>query len=130
MIIPLLILAVVFIIFLGFYLYNTCILHQVAYTAALRGSLVKEGNNAQIEAYTHRELEKLIEGRLLAVKGWEGQVRVSGSRVKVELSMDVYIPVGGWLLEKTGLWVFQTNAEARRLEPVSIIRTIRAFTGG
>ena len=71
LIMPLLISAIIFTLYLGFYLYNVCILHQVAYTAALRGSLVKEGSNAQIEEFTDGQLKELVEGRLLAVKTME-----------------------------------------------------------
>ncbi len=125
LVMPLLFLAIIFTLYLGFYLYNVCILHQVAYTAALRGSLVKEGSNAQIEEFTYSQLEELVEGRLLAVKTRESRVQVSWNKVRVGLSMTVNVPFSGWISEKIGLWTFQTEAEAERLEPVSIIRGIR-----
>ncbi|MGN0289914.1 MAG: TadE family protein [Lachnospiraceae bacterium] len=129
LIMPLLISAIIFTLYLGFYLYNVCILHQVAYTAALRGSLVKEGSNAQIEEFTDGQLKELVEDRLLAVKTMESRVQVSWNKVRVGVSISVYMPFGEWISHKVGLWTFETQAEAKRLEPVNIIRSMRTVGG-
>ena len=62
---PLILGGIIFIIYLGFYLYNCCLLQQAAYTAALRGSLIEEGRDSEIRQWTEEELNRLLEQRLL-----------------------------------------------------------------
>lgn len=129
LIMPLILLGMVFTLFLGFYLYNVCILRQAAYTAALRGSLVKEGNTAQIEEYTKEQLEELIGDRLLAVESMECQVEVSLTRVKVRVSLQTYSPLTALVFEQASLWKFEAETVAKRLDIVSFIRGIRMVGG-
>ena len=128
-IIPLILLGIAFSIYLGFYLYNVCLLRQIAYTAALRGSLQQEGSNAQIEEYTYEQLKELIGQRLLAVENLQSRVEVSFSKVKVRVSMSIHMPWEKWFFTQSGFWEFEGTAEAKRREPVSIIRSIRALGG-
>lgn len=126
---PLIFLGIIFTLYLGFYLYNVCILRQVAYTAALRGSLVKEGNNSQIEAYTEEQLNQLIGDRLIAVEQVNYQIDVSLTRVRVEVSLQIYSPLTGLVFPKISLWEFEDEAVAKRLDMVSFIRSVRTVGG-
>ncbi|MBQ9990866.1 MAG: pilus assembly protein [Lachnospiraceae bacterium] len=125
LIMPLVLLGIVFILFLGFYLYNVCILRQVAYTAALRGSLLTEGSNAEIEEYTEEQLMELVGNRLIAVEDMEYQVEVSLTKVKVKIFLQTYSPLTDLFFEKASLWKFEDEAVAKRLDMVSFIRGIR-----
>lgn len=129
LLLPLITMGIVFTLYLGFYLYNVCLLRQIAYTAALRGSLQKEGNNAQIEEYTNEQLKDLISQRLLAIENLESRVEVTFSVVRVKLSMSMQMPLAKWFFPGAGLWEFAGEAKAKRLEPVTIIRGIRAMGG-
>lgn len=129
MLMPMILGGIVFTLYLGFYLYNVCLLQQVAYTAALRGSLIKEGSNEQIEEYTKNELNELLSSRLLAIKEWEGRVEVSSGKVRIWVSATTCMPFGEWLSSRLGFWEYETNVQATRMDAVSHIRGIRILGG-
>lgn len=126
---PLAVVVVIFLLHLCFYLYNQCILRQVAYTAALRGSLLKEAGNEEIEAYTTQQVSRLLEDRLLAVKEPKISVEVTLTRVRVKVSMSIHSPLLESFFPGSGIWEFQDEAVAKRLDGVSFIRGIRMLGG-
>lgn len=126
---PLAVAGVVFTIYMGFYLYNLCVIQQVAYTAALRGSLERNLSQNEVQQYTERELEKLIQGRLLAIDRIEKEVRVNLSSVEVQIEAVIKMPMHSFLSEKIGLWHIEEKAKANRLNPVFVIRGIRKLKG-
>lgn len=122
---PMILGGIIFIIYLGFYLYNCCLLQQAAYTAALRGSLLEERSNSEIRQWTGEELDRLLEQRLLAWKEWGSHVEVSAAEVKVRVWAEGGIPFRGFLSSQIGFWEYETSADAKRLDPVFYIRTLR-----
>lgn len=126
---PLVVLGIVFSLFLGFYLYNITILRQVAYLAALRGSLLREEANSSIEEYTKKQLEELVEGRLIAVDELGCQVEVSLHQVRVKVFLETYSPFVGLLVEEAGVWKFEAEAKARRLVMTDFIHEMRRVKG-
>lgn len=122
---PMAVAGVVFTIYLGFYLYNLCVIHQVAYTAALRGSLERNLSQSEVQQYTEQELEKLIDGRLMAISHIEKEVKVGISKVEVYISAEIEMPFAAFISDKIGIWRIQKTAEAGRIDPVFVIRNIR-----
>lgn len=125
MIMPVMVVGIVFTIYIGFFLYNVCVIHQTAYLAALRGSRQQELNQEQIEQYTLNQLNQLIRNRLIATKKTEKNVRVSARSVIVSISITINMPFSGFLTEKLGIWKYSTKAEAVRIHPVKTIRYLR-----
>ncbi len=122
---PLLLGGIVLTIYLGFFLYNSCLIRQAAYTAALRGSLIKEGSKEQIEDTARQALEKLLENRLLAVEEWEAHITAGLTEVKVHIRAKGQIPFVQIISESIGIWTYEGKGEAKRLKPVDFIRTVR-----
>ena len=49
LVLPLILGGIIFVLYIGFYLYNFATVKQVAYIAALRGSQTKDVSSAEIE---------------------------------------------------------------------------------
>jgi len=127
---PMLAAAIVFTIYMGFYVYNVCLAHQNAYLAALRGSLIEEASLGEVETYTLSELEELTKERWLSAEHVTKEVSVSLSRVTVSVAVVMRMPFSGWLSEELRLWKIEGTATAARIYPVTILRGIRKLTTG
>jgi Flp pilus assembly protein TadG len=122
MVMPLLLAGIVFTLYLGFYLYNVCLVRETAYTAALRGSLEQDMGTAALKDYTEKQLDELLSGRLLAASAAEKEVKVSLTRVTVRVSLSMDMPFSAFISPLTRLWTYTATASAKRLRPTAILR--------
>ena len=77
LVIPIVIGGIIFILFLGFYLYNVCVVKQGSYIAALRGSQLMDATSDEVEAYVQQQLENLVENQILAEEDIEKEISAS-----------------------------------------------------
>lgn len=129
LIVPMVVGGIIFILYLGFYLYNVCAVKQAAYIAALRGSQMKKASDDEVEMYVEQQLEQLLEKQLLTLNNWEKDINVSVWRVKVQITSDIKMPFSGLLSSITDIWKIEGKAEANRINPVEIIRGVRKTDG-
>lgn len=122
---PMLLGGIIFIIYMGFYLYNVGTIKQTAYIAALRGSQEKYKSADAIENYVEQEVQKMLSNRMLVKENMEIKTKVFSNKVSVEIEFGMKAPFfqGSW--SKINLWKMETKAEAVRLNPVDIIRNVR-----
>lgn len=125
MLMPLILGGIIFVIYLGIYLYNVSTLKQASYIAALRGSQLNGVSGEQIKHYTEQQLNKLLEDQVLAKERLKMQVLVTSSKVKVNISTKITMPFAGFISKTIGFWEIENEAEADRLNPVDIIRNVR-----
>jgi len=126
---PVILSVIVLVIYLSFYLHDRAVLSSAAYTAALRGSQMKEGSD--IAGDVTKQAEELIRNRLLGTTEVETRVESNGSSIVVSYGGTVRIP-GGALLCKylTGGKDYipvQASAKAATSDAVSFIRRIRVL---
>lgn len=129
MIMPLIIVGIVFIIYVGFYLYDVSVIRQISYVAALRASRQTDFTSAQMEQYAKNQLKELIDKRLLAVETWRDEIKVNSRTVRISVSAAVQMPFSGFISEKLDLWRIESEAEVTRINPVKYIRTLRGGNG-
>lgn len=129
LVIPFVIGGIIFILYLGFYLYNACVIKQVACVAALRGSQLQKATTEEVEAYVQQQLENLLENQMLAEENIDKEIRVSAGKVKVRINSEMKMPLAEWISSETNLWSIESKAEASRLNPVDIIRNVRKING-
>ena len=129
LIFPVLLCGIIFIIYIGFYLYNAGTIKQAAYIAALRGSQVKHESLDTVERYVEQELEKMLMNRMLVKENMENKVKVSLNKVNVEIEFAMKVPFLQWFFPEIKLWKIEEKAEAARINPVDIIRNVRKING-
>ena len=125
LLLPMILGGIIFIIFLGFYLYNAVTVKQAVYIAALRGSQVKEESRDAIESYVEQELEKMLCNRILSGENMEIKTKVSDHKVHVEMGLVTNISLSQEIDSKINFGTIRSKAEASRINPVDIIRSVR-----
>lgn len=129
-IIPFAVMGIVFIIYIGFYLYDVCIIRQISYIAALRASEQIDFTKGELEKYARKQLEELKKNRLLIIQNWEEKIDVNIKRIRINISAEVSMPFRFTLFEKLGMWEIKSNVQAIRVNPAGVIRNLRGSDDG
>ena len=72
--------GIMFLIYLGMYLYNAATIKQIAYISALRGSLLTETNQKNVKAYISDQIHILSEEKLYLVSSRKEDIYVTNSK--------------------------------------------------
>lgn len=95
-IMPVVIIITLMLIYLGFFLYNRCVMTQKSYVAALRGSIYDEERKENILArdqYMEEELRELYGTKLLAGAGVESHIAMEKKEVTVKTELFMRVPI-------------------------------------
>ncbi|MDD2972334.1 MAG: TadE/TadG family type IV pilus assembly protein [Lachnospiraceae bacterium] len=129
-IMPVIIIITVMLLYLGFFLYDRCIMDQKTYVAAFRGSIYDEelrDNTLDRKRYTEEELSHLYDKKILTGKGVTMDMQCDSKMVKVISGTKVTIPFAT-LLRNQGYengWNIQVEKKAAILDEVDFIRSCR-----
>ena len=130
-ILPMAILFTTVMIFMAFYSYDRCIIEQIAYEAAMRGTS-NHFDNAQ-EAYeaANRAAARLTDGNLFALNHLTHSVSVTADSVVVSYDCKINMPLITWLGEYTDDldFSFKVVREAKRIKQTQSIRMFRTIKG-
>ena len=129
-IMPMIIIVLIFIIYIGFYLYDVCAVGQFAYIAALRTSQQKDLTMEELEVYGKNQLEELITNRLVVTDTRQEKIKVTVRKIEVEISTMIQMPFSNFISEKMGLWKIRGEGEVVRTDPVKYIRSVRGKNDG
>ena len=129
LVLPLILGGIIFVLYIGFYLYNFATVKQVAYIAALRGSQTRDVSYAEIENYVERQVDELLLGQILAKENIKKEVEVFAGSIKVKIYTSVKIPFAGLLPFTDNFLEIQGESWVNRTEPIEIIRGIRKING-
>ena len=129
LVLPTIIGGIIFILYLGIFLYNYCTINQTAYIAALRGSQIKNVSTDEIDNYVKKQIDELLFQNILAREEVKKEVRTSIGKVTVKMSTDVNIPFTDLLSAKIHIWEIKTEGYANRVNPIEIIRGVRKING-
>lgn len=129
LVLPTIIGGIIFILYLGIFLYNYCTINQTAYIAALRGSQIKNVSTDEIDNYVKKQIDELLFQNILAREEVKKEVSTSIGKVTVKMSTDVNIPFSDLLSAKIHIWEIKTEGYANRVNPIEIIRGVRKING-
>ena len=129
LILPVIVGGIIFVLYLGIFLYNSCTIKQTAYIAALRGSQIKNVSTDEIDNYVKKQIDELLFQNILAREEVKKEVRTSIGKVTVKMSTDVNIPFTDLLSAKIHIWEIETEGYANRVNPIEIIRGVRKING-
>ena len=127
---PIILGGIIFIIYLGIYLYNISVIKQTAYIAALRGSRLMTYSSSEVEEYVKEQLDNLLNSKILIKENINQEVKVSSGKIKVKLSIDFMIPLSEGIFSEMKLWKIEKEAEVIRYHPVELIREVRKRNEG
>lgn len=130
LVMPIIIIIIVMLLYLGFFLFNRCLITQEAYIGALRGSLYDEQLKENIfdkDIYVQNELEKQMGNKAIALRKLDWNILVENKKITVKADAFVSIPFKQ-LLRNNGFqngWSISTQKENAIIHEVEIIRNIR-----
>ena len=127
---PLIFGGILFTICLALYLYHASVVKQVTSVAALRGSLEWKLSEKEIQNYVNTEIDKLKNERLLLVAKIEKQIEITESKVGVRLKTKVNLPSIKMPFLDFQWTDLDFESQAKRINPVKIIRNTRRLYGG
>lgn len=125
LVIPMVLGGIVFILYVGFYLYNLVAMKQTAYIAALRGSQMKQDSSAKIKKYVEEQVDELLTGQILAKEDIEKEVKVSTGTIKVKIYTKLEFLFAKLLFLEETNWEIKGEAQVSRADPIEIIRGVR-----
>lgn len=126
LIMPMVILFLSTMLFLGFYVYDRCFLGHCAYEAAVRGSSSLCRTNEEAYEVTLQAVERLPAKRVFATNELKYTIEVTGTTVEVIYECDVNVPFLEWLSQYTDDVDFhiRVKGSAPRGRQVKLIRAM------
>lgn len=124
---PVIFTMIMLMIYLGFFLYDRCLLENSAYIAALKGSRIMGENNHEVYGQTQDIAKELVEGRLFAASYVKQSVEITFDHVKVSYVAKIQPPVGTLLtrvLPRNPFYI-EVSKEAKRVRTVTLLRGFR-----
>ena len=126
LIMPMVILFMTTMLFVGFYVYDRCMLEHCAYEAAVRGSSSLYRSNEEAYEITKKAVDTLPANKIFAARNLEYAISVTDSQIQVVYECDVNVPLLQWLREYTQETNFHIHAvgKAPRGRQVKLIRAM------
>ena len=127
LVLPVVFYVCIFIIYVGFYQYDRCVISQDAYSAALTGSSVYTDDNQKVYNTIWEELEEKNTDKYIGVD-YSYQIEVKDSATVIaRITIEIPFPV---LKKMTGKenWVIEERVESKCLNPVFFIRACRRIS--
>ncbi len=124
---PMILTVIVLIIYLAFFLHDRQVLYSAAYTSALRGSQLINGED--IYSQVEKSAGELIKNRLIGTGGLRTDIEINSDRITVAYDGSMRIPAGALLCRylnggKEVLDV-RAKAESKCVNPAGFIRKCR-----
>ncbi|MEG1846853.1 MAG: TadE/TadG family type IV pilus assembly protein [Lachnospiraceae bacterium] len=126
-ILPLVIIIIALLLYLSFFLYNRCVIAQMSYIAALRGSLSEEKDDRITEQNIRQEGTVLLNKRLLAQNSIRFDNTMASKEVTVSIVSHMRVPFTSLANEVgvRGTWRMEAGKTVKRIDPIDFIRGCR-----
>lgn len=126
LVMPIVFYTIIFLIYVGFYHYDKCLLQQDIYRMLIRGSQVKFSLNEEVARKIKEEDAKWYYEKYILCN-WEDktvEVLHDKIRIKQQAAVKASVPM---LIKWTGMemWSIDVDFESARIRPTDIIRNCR-----
>ncbi|MCR4738850.1 MAG: pilus assembly protein [Lachnospiraceae bacterium] len=123
---PFILMVIVLSVYAGFFIHDRAVMDAAANEAALRGSEITSPHG-DIFSKVRDTGQRETEGRLLATKNLNMDIRIDGKEINVTYSGDFSIPKGVVPVPgiDTGLASITVNGRSSRIDPAGFIRECR-----
>lgn len=128
LVLPIVIGALLFVIYTLLFQYDRCLLEQDLGAIALWGSLAKASDTAELEQMAQARIASLYRDKYVAWKITKLEVALDKNRFSVEGAGRLTFPAAGWKFWNGGdVWETGANYRCSRISPVSFIRLCHKF---
>lgn len=127
LVLPFVIGAILFGIYILLFQYNRCLTEQDAGVTAMWGSAL-EGEVPEIEEWIGERLSQWHEGKFVAWETEKFQVQIRGKYMTVEMAGKLAFPAPGWnFWNEENVWHFETGYRYARLNPMDFVRMCKKW---
>lgn len=127
LVMPIVVCIMALLCYLGFFMYNRCLLEQDAYRIGLRGSISTGLTNKETADYISEQGKDIL-SNYYAVSVLDKNIKVSMLEISVGLQGEMQVPFAFVSWEDKKLcreWEMQAVKELDRTQPVDFIRACR-----
>lgn len=126
LVLPLVIGALIFTVFLFVFQYDRCLLEQDINRLTICAGTAAAGNSEELEAIIHKKASEIFMDKYAAWKMNELQITVKGGKVSVRGGGYLTLPLPEWnYFWEENEWGTQTLRETLRISPADYIRLYR-----
>ena len=129
LVMPIILGGIVFVMYVGFYLYNAATIKQTAYIAALRGNQMKNVSSYEIENYVEKQVDEILSQQILSGKIMKKEVKVSKGSINVKIYTELKMPFTGSADVEDILREIIREVKVKRTNPMEVIRGVRKVNG-
>lgn len=129
LVMPIILGGIVFVMYVGFYLYNAATIKQTAYIAALRGNQMKNVSSYEIENYVEKQVDEILSQQILSGKIMKKKVKVSKGSINVKIYTELKMPFTGLADVEDILREIIREVKVKRTNPMEVIRGVRKVNG-
>ena len=129
LVIPIILGGIVFVMYMGFYLYNVATIRQTAYIVALRGNQMRNVSSYEIENYVEKQVDEMLFQQILSGKIIKKEVKVTQESINVNIYTEFKVPFAELTDMKNDLGKSSWEAEVKRINPMEVIRGVRKVNG-
>lgn len=130
MLFPIILFALAFLVYLGFYQYNRCIAEESMRYAVVRGKELSGATEEEYENILSNLFAETLDKHYLIGCDGKAECKMNGSLTNLVYIGDMPVP---WLKigdsEIRGTWQIKVKTKSERWEPVSFIRICNRMKG-
>lgn len=131
LVLPLVMGALIFTVFLFIYQYDRCLLEQDMNLLAVCGGTAAAESEGELETSIRKKTSELYADKYAAWEMKELQVTVKSGKVSVTGEGILRLPLPEWnFFGKENLWGARVCRETRRISPADYVRLYRKLKGG
>ncbi|MCI9231427.1 MAG: hypothetical protein HFH96_10025 [Lachnospiraceae bacterium] len=128
LVLPVVIGAILFVIYMMLFQYDRCLLEQDIGGIALWGSIVEASDTAELEQKVQTRISELYRGKYVAWRMTKLDASVGRNRFCANGAGQLTFPVPGWnFWSADNMWGTAASYEYSRLSPVTFIRLCHRF---
>ncbi|MCM1569455.1 MAG: hypothetical protein NC081_08415 [Roseburia sp.] len=118
MVFPIIMGALLFVIYFMFFQYNRCLMEQDAASLALKGAVLQQADKTKLMETLKQKEEEQNRDKYIAWKRAKTDIRLKGYKVSVRQT-------GRLIIDKQRRWEAQASYESTRMSPTFFIRSCR-----
>lgn len=131
LVLPLVMGAVIFTVFLFIFQYDRCLLEQDMNMLAVWAGTAPAENAGDLETIIRRKTSEISQDKYIVWETDALQITVKGDEVTVDGGGSLTFPLPEWNFFETGnVWSARTRRETLRISPADFVRLYRKITGG
>jgi len=129
LVLPLVLVIIVFLLYLGFYYYDSCLLKQDNYRLLIRMQEKKWVEDDEIIQMFSQEENEWYYDKYVLYSHEPRELKISGNKITVFQKGNINVPSFSFISNEKRTWEIEDSAQGNRYDVVRILRDLRKAEG-